>query len=116
MRKQIEALEHHRYLGPDRCDRRRIALDPRALHQDCAGVVAFQAVDTAQDGRFAGARRADDADHLALLDRGADALQHLERTEAFVDIAKLDHRWFALFSKCRTSRMSGMLMARYIRA
>ena len=33
MRKQIEALEHHRHLGADADDRRRVAVDPRALDQ-----------------------------------------------------------------------------------
>jgi hypothetical protein len=68
VRKQIEALEHHRYLLPDRYDRPRMALDPRAFHQDVAGIIALQSVDAAQDSRFAGARRADDANHLAFLD------------------------------------------------
>src|SRR5882724_448405 len=116
MRKQVEALKHHRNSRPDCDDRRRIALDPRALHQDVAAVVAFQPVDTAQDSGFAGARRTDDANYLAFFDRGGDALEHFERTEALVNVAKFDHRLFALFSKWRTSRMSGMLMVRYIRA
>src|SRR5216684_526299 len=116
VRKQIETLEHHRNLGSDRNNRRCLVIDPRPLHADVAGVVTFQAVDAAQDGRLAGTRRADDADHLALFDRGGDALEHLDRTEALVDVVKLNHRRLALFSKCRTKRMSGMLMVRYISA
>src|ERR1700689_4126210 len=116
VRKQIKALEHHRYLGPDRDDRGSLALDPRSLHQDIAGIITLQAVDAAQDGRLAGSRRADDADDFALLDQGADALEHLDRAKALVDIAELDHRRLARFSRWRTSRISGMLMVRYISA
>ena len=55
MRKQIEALEHHRDLGADRDDRAVIAVDTRALDADLAAIVALEPVDAAQDGRLAGA-------------------------------------------------------------
>src|ERR1700675_802270 len=93
-----------------------MAVDPRAFNQDVAGLVTLQAIDAAQDRRLAGAGRPDDADHFALLDRSGDALQHLVRTKSLVNVAKLDHLRFALFSKWRTSRISGMLMVRYISA
>src|ERR1700675_2875004 len=93
-----------------------MAFHPHSPHQNIAGIMSFQAVDAAQDGRLAGARRADDADDFTLLDRGGNALEHLNRTEALMNIAKLDHRRFARVSRCRTSRMSGMLMVRYMRA
>src|SRR5262245_4771838 len=105
MRKQVEALEHHRDLGADRHDRAVVAVNARALDADLAAIVALEPVDAAQDGRLAGAGRADDADHLALGDRGGDALQYFDLAEALVNVAKLDHLRFALFSKCRTSRM-----------
>src|SRR5215213_10851263 len=116
VRKQVEALEHHRDLGADRNDRGRTAIDLRALDADVAAVIAFETVDAAQDGGFAGARGADDADHLALLDRRRDALEHLDFSKALVNIGQLDHFWPARFSKWRTRRMSGMLMVRYISA
>src|SRR6202035_2497141 len=116
VRKQVEALEHHRHSGPDRDDRRRLAFDAGSLHQNVAGIIAFETVDAAQDGRLSRAGRTDDANHLALLDRRADALQHLDPAKTLVDVAELDHLRSARFSRCRTSRMSGMLMVRYIRA
>src|SRR6185436_14137035 len=73
-------------------------------------------VDAAENGRLAGARGADDADDLALGNRRGDSLQHLDLAKALVDVLQLDHFRFAFFSKCRTSRMSGMLMVRYISA
>ncbi|MGY4280939.1 hypothetical protein ACVWXO_000159 [Bradyrhizobium sp. LM2.7] len=41
MREQVEALEHHRDLGADRHDRRRIAVDLQALDADRAAVIAL---------------------------------------------------------------------------
>src|SRR5882672_12436994 len=116
MREQVEALEHHRDSRPDRDDRGRIAIHPRAFDKNIAAVIAFQSVDTAQDGGFSRARGTDDADHLALLDRRRDALQHLDLAKTLVNVGELDHFWPARFSKWRTRRMSGMLMVRYIRA
>ncbi|MGY4443930.1 hypothetical protein ACVW04_006749 [Bradyrhizobium sp. LM2.3] len=99
VRKQIEALEHHRDLGADFHDRRRVAVDLQSLDADLAAVVAFEPVDTAQDGGLAGAGRTDDADHLALLHRRRDALEHLVLAKTLVDVGKLDHFLPARFSK-----------------
>src|SRR5262249_50580893 len=54
--------------------------------------------------------------HLALLDRGRDALEHLDLAKTVVDVGELDHLCAARFSKWRTSRISGMLIVRYISA
>src|SRR5439155_27002624 len=116
MRKQVEALEHHRHLRPDGNDRAGVAVDAGALDADVAAILAFEPVDTAQNGRLAGARGADDADDLALRNQCGDSLEHLDLAKALVDVLELDHFRFAFFSKCRTSRMSGMLMVRYISA
>src|SRR5689334_7741182 len=116
VRKQVKALEHHRDLGPDRHDRRRIAIDAGAFDADVAAVVALEPVDTAQNGRLAGTRGTDDADDLALGNRRRDSLEHLDLAKALVDVLELDHFRLAFFSKCRTSRISGMLMVRYISA
>src|ERR1700745_3280447 len=112
MRKQIEALEHHRHLGADFDNRGDIAIDFHALDQDLPAVVALEPVDTAQNSGFARTRRADDADDLALLDRGRDALDHRVSPKTLMDVRKYDHRRLARFSKCRTKRMRGMLMVR----
>ena len=77
----------------------RVAIDLQALDADLAAVVAFQPVDTAQDGRLAGAGGADDADHLALLHGRRDALEHLVLAKALVDVGQLDHFLPARFSK-----------------
>ena len=99
VRKQVEALEHHRDLGADLHDRRRVALDLQSLDADLAAIVAFETVDTAQDGGLAGAGGTDDADHLALLDGRRDALEHLVLAKALVDVGQLDHFLPARFSK-----------------
>src|SRR3984885_11641422 len=91
MRKQVEALEHHRDFGADRVNRGGLAFDPCPLDPDVAGLIALQSVDAAQDGRFPRARRADDTDDLAFGDRSRDALEHLDLAEALVNIAKLDN-------------------------
>src|SRR5262249_33616508 len=55
--------------------------DLAAVQVDLAGVGALEPVDTAQQRRFARARRAQDTDGLALLDLEADVGQHVERAE-----------------------------------
>src|SRR5690606_10084250 len=63
-------------------------------------------------------RGPDDADHLALVDLGVDALEHLQRAEALVQALQADHahRFTLRFSRCRTSRISGTHITRYISA
>ena len=65
-----------------------MAFHPRSLHQNIAGIITFQAVDTAQDRRLARTRGPDDTNNLALFDRGGNAFEHLNRTEALADALK----------------------------
>src|SRR5258708_25668556 len=90
-----------------------MAFHPRSLHQNIADIIAFQAVDAAQDGRLAGTRRADDADDFALLDRGGNAFEDLNRTKALVDIAKLDHRRFRPLPRIPTQPITRNLPVKY---
>ncbi|KAG1077313.1 hypothetical protein G6F40_017119 [Rhizopus arrhizus] len=116
MREQVEALEHHRHLRADGHNGRRVGVDQLAIDRDAPGVVALKPVDAAQDGGFAGTGRADHAHDFALGDFGVDALEHLKRAEALADSFELDHFVALLFSRCRTSRISGTHITRYISA
>jgi hypothetical protein len=58
-------------------------------HMDAALVGFFKQVDAAQKGAFAGARAADDADHVAGVGGERDPLEHLIGAKAFVDVFDL---------------------------
>src|SRR5689334_5195160 len=115
MWEQVEALEHHRDLSADRHDAGRLPVDPRAVDGDRAVVVAFEPIDTAQDGRLARSGRADDAHDLATADARSDAAQHLDGAKTLVHIGELDHFRASPMrrSSQRTKKISGTLMTRY---
>src|SRR5260221_4968314 len=83
MREQIELLEHHADLAPDVEDGARAVGNLDAVDDDAAGIVTLEAMDAANQGRLAGARRAADHDLLALAYLEVDRLQGLERAEPF---------------------------------
>ena len=96
VRPEIEALEHHRELGPDPRKLARIlglqaAVTPAAQHDLLAGdddpalVRRLQQVDAAQERALAGAAGAQDRDHVALGRRHRHALEHLDRAELLLD-------------------------------
>ena len=101
MRPEIELLEHHRKVGPDPgdlCVDRRdgdgaLALPAHrlALEYHIAGLAVFQKVRATKQGGFARARRADQRDHVALFGNDINALQNLQRAEAFVQVADFNH-------------------------
>src|SRR5262249_45914031 len=92
MREEVEALEHHRNLGADRFDTRRGAIDANPVDGDRTAIVAFEPIDTAEDGRLARPGRADDAHHLAAANMRGNAAQHLGAAKALMDVGQLDHR------------------------
>jgi hypothetical protein len=92
VREQVEALEHHADLAPDRLDRLQVLGKLDAVHHDAARLVRLEAVDEAHQRRLARARGAADDDLLALRHAEVDVLQHLEGAEPLVDALHLDHR------------------------
>src|SRR5262249_6835624 len=100
VRKEIEALKDHADLRPLPGDPGLALLGhPPVLfpiaHQlpvdlDPAGVDLLEVVEAADEGRLAGARRADHADGLPAAHLERDALQHLEPPKALADIASAD--------------------------
>ena len=77
-----------------------LAVDPQAPRVDL-----LEVVDAAEERRLAGARRAEDAHHLAGLHLERDALQHLEPPEALVHALGLDHRRSSVAAASRDLRL-----------
>jgi hypothetical protein len=101
MREQVEALEHHAEAGADAADvpfavelapagSVAAVADQCIVEQHLAGLVFLEEIETAQQRRLARATRPDDGHDLAALDLEADAAQHFELTEAFVQTTHLD--------------------------
>src|SRR6185436_18238286 len=63
----------------------RITRDVAAVQDDAAGRGLGEAADHPQDRGLAGARRPQDGDELAVLDREVDLLQHPGRAERLAD-------------------------------
>ena len=66
--------------------KQRIAVD-----DDFSLLRRFQKVETAQQGRFAGAGGTDDRQHLALLQRKTDIFENLGFAEALLNVFYLQH-------------------------
>jgi len=84
-------LEHHADAAAQRL---QVALaktaDLAALDEDLAGIGPLQAVEAADQRRFAGAAAADDAEDLALPQRERDAVERGRRAEAALQLDKSD--------------------------
>ena len=63
-----------------------------AVENDLPAINTFEGVDGADQGRFAGAGRADDADHLPILHLQVDAFQHLMLAPGFADAPQIQRR------------------------
>ncbi|MNL64391.1 hypothetical protein D3C87_1886010 [compost metagenome] len=63
----------------------------KTVNQDLAARKRFQRVDTTQEGTFAGAGRADDADHFVGRDFAGDATQYVAFAELFLQIMYANH-------------------------
>ena len=73
---QVERLEHDADAAPHRVGVGAAAGDLHAVEQDAAAVDRLEQVDAAQQGRLAGAARADEAHDLVLVDGEVDAVEH----------------------------------------
>ena len=87
---EVEALEHHADLGAQRGELLALLRQRLALDEDLAGVDGLEAVDGAAERGLARAGRADDHDHLALVDGEVDVLEHVELAVVLVDMRHLD--------------------------
>ena len=98
VREQVEALEHHADIQDARARRRaaRRIQEGLAMQQHAPAVQRLQAVQGADQGRLARARRADDADDLARLDHQVDALEHLVVAETLARALDLQGLFRAL--------------------
>jgi hypothetical protein len=111
---EIETLKDHPQSGPYPLDlppaaRLQPAAPPHlerdflAVYGNAATIRRFQEIDASEKGAFAGARRADDRNHIGLCGLRRDTLENLLRAEAFMEIfdAKsrkglIWHAWFRL--------------------
>jgi hypothetical protein len=96
VREQVERLEHHPDLAADGGDVADVVRQLDAVDDDLPALVLLEPVDRADEGRLAGARRAEDDDHLArrqtICDGQVDAAQHVELAEPLVHVAADDER------------------------
>ena len=90
MREKVEVLEHHADLAAHLVDLLQIVGELDAVDDDLALLVLFQAVDAADHGRLAGARRAGNDDALAAHDAQVDVAQHVEIAVPFVHSDDID--------------------------
>src|SRR2546430_2256180 len=77
VREQVELLEHHPDLFPDRLDRLHVVGELDAVDLERALLMLLEPVDAADERRFAGAGRPADDDPLALGDIEVDVAQHV---------------------------------------
>ena len=126
VREEVERLEHDADPPPDAIDVHVGSRDVVAFDDDAPGVDRLDQVDAAQQRGLAGARRADEADDLVLIDRQVQATQDLEVAERLLEADDLQRRrhWAApdmrdLRSRATiqsTRRASGMVTTMNTRA
>ena len=92
MRKEVELLEHHADFPAHVVDLLEVAGQLDALDHDGALLVFFEAVDAADERRFARARRPADDDALAAVDGEVDVAQDVELAEPLVHSLDPDNR------------------------
>ena len=85
--KQFIALKHHAHFLAGGFPRHVFAEFAHAFHFDAAALVRLQAVDAAQQGAFAAARRAQNHHHLTLLQAQIQILQHHGIAVALAQVA-----------------------------
>jgi hypothetical protein len=101
MREQVELLEHHADVAPDRVDRLHVVGELDAVDDQVPALVFLEAVDAADQGRLARARGAADHDALAARDVELDVAQHVELAVPLVDAVESDDRCFSRHGHCR---------------
>jgi hypothetical protein len=92
VREQVETLEDHSDLAADRVEVLQIVVEDDAVDDDLARIMRFEAIQGAQEGRFAGSGRPDDRRHLSFVEGRRNVLQRVEGAETLVDLARLDDR------------------------
>ena len=92
MGKQIELLKDHAGVAADALDIAHIVSQFDTIYRDLPALMLLQAVEGADEGRFAGARRAKDDNHLAFAHLHVDAAQDMKLPVPFVDIPT-DNDW-----------------------
>ena len=97
MREKIELLKNHAQILAHLVDVVLIALDILTLNNDAALVDLFQPVDGTQQGRLAGAGRADNNHTFAGCDIQAHILQGRQRTKVLPDVIDGDNGGGAIF-------------------
>ena len=85
MAEDVDLLEDHPHLAPDGRQIRLRRKDIHAVHQHTSGSRTLQAVQAADEGTLATARRPDHGDDLALPDLTVDAVQHVDFTELLIE-------------------------------
>ena len=79
--------------------------DVVAVDDDASLVDRLEQVDAAKERGLAGARRADQADDLVLVDGEVDAAQHLDLAEGLVDVLDAQRGAHASASRRRRRRL-----------
>ena len=90
MREEVELLEDHADFAPQVARLPHAAVQHFAVKADFAFLIAFQAVDAADERRFARAGRAADNEALALGDVEVDVFQGVVFAVPFVEVADVD--------------------------
>ena len=92
MRKQVKTLEHHADRAAD-LPRLRFAVgNGHPTELNAAFLIAFQAVDAAQQRAFARPAAADNRDHFAHIDIQIDALEHVVIAVVLLHLINGDER------------------------
>ena len=87
---QVEMLEHHANLLSNLVDVHMRITQIMTVDHDLAAGCLFKSVQATQHGGFAGTRRSDDTDHLALAYRKIDAFDDFHMTIVFMQILDVD--------------------------
>ena len=90
VREEVELLEDHADFAPQVARLPHAAVQHFAVDADFAFLIAFQAVDAADERRFARAGRAADNEALALGDVEVDVFQGVVFAVPFVEVADVD--------------------------
>jgi hypothetical protein len=91
MREQVELLKHHADFLPYLVNGLHIVGEFNTVNNEPTLLMFFQAIDAADQRRFARTRRAADHDALALGHREVDVAQHMEIVAVpFVDLVEDD--------------------------
>ena len=106
MGERVPLLEDHAKVFAQLVNVGRLGMNGDAVDRDRALGDALKRVDAVKQRRLARPRRADDAQDLAILDCEVDPLQHMQRSEIFMQSFDLDHA-FQLASNLAAARLNG---------